>query len=90
MFDYAFREPKRDGKPRYMTTLVSAFVHVAVLGFAIGLPILYASDKLPEVPDMMAFVVEAPPPPPPPAPCTAGGGQEAGTREAERTRDPGR
>lgn len=42
-----------------------------MLGFAIGLPILYASDALPEPPDMMAFVVDAPlppPPPPPPAP----------------------
>jgi protein TonB len=68
MFDYAFKEPQRDGKPRYMTTMVSAAVHIAVLAFAIGLPILYASDALPEPPDMMAFVVDAPPPPPPPPP----------------------
>jgi protein TonB len=51
-----------------MTTVVSAGIHVLVLGFAIGLPILYASDALPEPPDMMAFVVDAPPPPPPPPP----------------------
>jgi protein TonB len=68
MFDYAFKEPKREGKPRYLTTTISAFIHFAVVAFAVGLPILYASDKLPEVPDMMAFVVEAPPPPPPPPP----------------------
>jgi protein TonB len=68
MFDYAVSRPKQDGKPRWMTATVSAFVHVAVMAFAIGLPILYASDKLPEPPDMLAYVVAAPPPAPPPPP----------------------
>lgn len=71
MFDYAVSPPKSDIRPRYATATVSAAVHVLVLGFAIGLPILYASDALPDPPDMMAFVVDAPlppPPPPPPAP----------------------
>jgi protein TonB len=68
MFDYAVSPPKSDIRPRYATATVSAAVHVLVLGFAIGLPILYASDALPEPPDMMAFVVDAPPPPPPPPP----------------------
>jgi protein TonB len=55
-----------------MTTGVSAVVHVLVLGAAVGLPILYASDELPQPPDMMAFVMEAvPPPPPPPPPAPA-------------------
>jgi protein TonB len=71
MFDYAVAPPKQTGKPRYLTATVSAIVHVLVLGFAIGLPILYASDKLPEPPDMLAFVVDAPPPPPPPPPPPA-------------------
>jgi protein TonB len=69
MFDYAVSPPKSDLKPRYATATVSAAVHVLVLGFAIGLPILYASDALPEPPDMMAFIVDAPPPPPPPPPA---------------------
>jgi protein TonB len=68
MFDYAVSRPRKDTKPRYLTATISAVVHVLVLGFAIGLPILYASDALPEPHDMLAFVVDAPPPPPPPAP----------------------
>jgi periplasmic protein TonB len=68
MFDYAVSPPKSDIRPRYATATVSAVAHVLVLGFAIGLPILYASDALPEPPDMMAFIVAAPPPPPPPPP----------------------
>ena len=68
MFDYAFTEPKRNAKPRYLTATVSFVVHALVIGFAVGLPILYASDALPEPPDMMAFVMDAPAPPPPPPP----------------------
>jgi periplasmic protein TonB len=70
MFNYITAKPSSEpGKPRYMTAGVSAMVHVFAVGMAVGLPILYASDDLPEPPDMMAFVMEAPvPPPPPPAP----------------------
>jgi protein TonB len=68
MFDYAVSSPKSDMRPRYLTATMSAAVHALVLAFAIGLPILYASDALPEPPDMMAFVMDAPPPPPPPPP----------------------
>jgi periplasmic protein TonB len=70
MFDYVvFKPNNKRNKPRYFTAGFSIIVHCLVLGFAIGLPILYASDALPEPPDMMAFVVEAPPPPPPPPPA---------------------
>jgi periplasmic protein TonB len=68
MFDYAVEPPKPTGRPRYMTATISAFVHAAVVLFVIGLPILYASEVLPEPPDMLAFVIDAPPPPPPPPP----------------------
>jgi protein TonB len=69
MFDYVVHKPKAEpGKPRYMTATVSALAHVVILLAAVGLPILYASDELPDPPDMMAFVVDAPPPPPPPPP----------------------
>ncbi len=70
MFDYAVSPRKGNSKPRYMTATVSAVVHLLVLGFAIGLPILYASEAMPKPPEMMAFVVDAPPPPPPPPPPT--------------------
>jgi periplasmic protein TonB len=50
--------------------LVSVAVHSGVLAGAILIPLLLASEKLPVVPTMMAFVASpvAPPPPPPPPP----------------------
>jgi protein TonB len=72
MFDYVVHKPTEEpGKPRYMTATVSAVAHVVALMLAVGLPILYASDELPEPPDMMAFVVSSVPPPPPPPPPPA-------------------
>src|SRR5579859_388775 len=52
---------------------VSMLIHVAVLGVVLAVPYLYVTNQMPQVPDMMAFVVAAearaplPPPPPPPA-----------------------
>ncbi len=52
-------------------TVLSVATHVAIIG-SIGWALLFSvSDKLPDVPSMMAFVAPAPapaPPPPPPAP----------------------
>jgi protein TonB len=48
--------------------LVSTFAHVAVVGVVFVVPLLYVTDRLPEVPSMMAFVAAPPPPPPPPPP----------------------
>ena len=51
------------------TTAVSLVGHVILITGVFVVPLLYATDSLPEVPDMMAFVAlsaEAPPPPPPP------------------------
>jgi protein TonB len=52
---------------------VSVAVHGTVLSAAILLPLLLASERLPVVPTMMAFVASpvAPPPPPPPPPPKA-------------------
>jgi protein TonB len=73
MFDYVDHKPVIEpGRPRYLTAGFSAVMHVVVVGLAVGLPILYASDELPEPPSMMAFVMDAvPPPPPPPPPAVA-------------------
>ena len=69
MFDYVVHKPTEEpGRPRYMTATISAIAHVVAIGVAVGLPILYASDELPDPPTMMAFVMDAPPPPPPPPP----------------------
>ena len=53
--------------------VVSMAVHGTILSAAILLPLLLASEKLPVVPTMMAFVASPvePPPPPPPAPPKA-------------------
>jgi periplasmic protein TonB len=53
-------------------TVLSIATHVAVLGGIAWVVLFSVSDKLPEVPTMIAFVAEAavpspPPPPPPPA-----------------------
>jgi hypothetical protein len=66
MFDYATdtTTPHR-GYSRLVTGAVSAIARVVVL-VAVAIPALYATDVLPEPPDMMAFVVNVPPPPPPP------------------------
>jgi protein TonB len=73
VFDYATgtTTPHRTGCSRLVTGAVSAIAHVVVL-VAVAIPALYATDVLPEPPDMMAFVVNvAPPPPPPPPPPPA-------------------
>lgn len=71
MFDYIVEQLRQEpARPRYLPAGVSAIAHVLAIGIAVGLPILYASGELPEPPNMMAFVMEAPVPPPPPAPPT--------------------
>jgi protein TonB len=68
MFDYGTgtATPHRAGS-RLVTGVVSAIAHIVVL-VAVAIPALYATDVLPEPPDMMAFVVNVAPPPPPPPP----------------------
>ena len=63
------RAPHRSSIP----VLISTAAHVIVLGVLLAIPILYISDDLPEIPDMLTFVVvsAAPPPPPPPPPPPA-------------------
>jgi protein TonB len=60
--------------------LLSVTVHGVVLSAAILVPLLAATEKLPVVPTMMAFVaspVAPPPPPPPPLPKAAARAPEA-------------
>jgi protein TonB len=62
--------PFRD--PHASATVLSIATHVAVLGGIAWVVLFSVSDKLPEVPSMIAFVAEAPvpsPPPPPPPPA---------------------
>ena len=54
--------------PTFAPQLVSVSVHAMILSSVVALPLLLATEHLPAVPTMMAFVVSpvAPPPPPPP------------------------
>ena len=66
--------PRRDAMPM----LVSSAVHVLVIGAIAAVPLLYMSAALPEVPDVMAFVVTAHPAATPTTAGTSSGGQEGG------------
>ena len=58
------RAPHRSSIP----VLISTAAHVIVLGVVLAIPVFYISEDLPEIPDMLTFVVSAAPPPPPPPP----------------------
>jgi protein TonB len=61
------RHPFHD--PTAAPVMVSIAGHVVVATLVVVLPLMYAADRLPMVPTMMAFVAApAPPPPPPPPP----------------------
>jgi protein TonB len=53
--------------------VVSVALHAVVVTIVVVVPLLYATNSLPKVPTMMAFVADAPvaPPPPPPPPPPA-------------------
>src|SRR5688500_5242872 len=75
MFDLTAGTIDRPFRDTHATaTVLSVATHAAILG-GIGWVLLFSiSDKLPEVPTMMAFVAAAPapaPPPPPPPPPAA-------------------
>jgi protein TonB len=77
MFDLVMERVERPFRKSSATSRLLAIVgHTAIAGGLIATP-LFVVDELPNVPTMMAFVVEAgvppppPPPPPPPAPPPA-------------------
>ena len=55
-------------KQSFASKVVAIVVHVVVIVLVIVLPLLQATNQLPALPTMMAFVVAPAPPPPPPAP----------------------
>src|SRR5262245_28148369 len=75
------RHPFHDPTPA--PVVVSIVGHAVALTLVVVLPLMYATDRLPLVPTMMAFVAAPPappPPPPPPAPARPAGKQTAPTR----------
>ena len=82
------RHPFHD--PTVAPQLVSVAAHGVIVTAAVLLPLLVASETLPVVPTMMAFVavpVAPPPPPPPPPPKAAARAPDARVARAESPRD---
>jgi protein TonB len=68
--------------------LLSTFAQAMVIAVIALIPILFVSERLPEVPTMMAFVAVPPaPPPPPPPPVAAKPKQTPPKAEAARASD---
>jgi protein TonB len=70
MFDLITGREKHLPSHAGVPILLSTSAQAAVIGLVALIPIFFVTDRLPEVPTMMAFVAPppAPPPPPPPAP----------------------
>src|SRR3954471_12634963 len=82
MFDVFANKPRqsRSAAP----VIISIAGHVVLVVTVIIVPLLYATDNLPKVPGMTAFVAampEVPPPPPPPPPPAAPKAQQAPQKE---------
>ena len=68
MFDLIAGEVKHLPNHPALPLVVSTTLQAMVIGSIVAVPLLFMSDRLPEVPTMMAFVAEVPAPPPPPPP----------------------
>jgi periplasmic protein TonB len=62
------RHPFHDPTPAPVMASIAG--HAVALSLVVVLPLMYAADRLPKVPVMMAFVAAPPVPPPPPPPRT--------------------
>jgi protein TonB len=74
MFDLITGREKHLPSHATLPIVTSTVAQVIVVGLVVMVPMLFVTDRLPEVPTMMAFVAAAPtppPPPPPPAPAAA-------------------
>jgi periplasmic protein TonB len=74
MFDLAAGRSQHIPRTQTMPMLISTAVQITAGAAIVIVPLLFATDRIPEVPTMMAFVAPPPtppPPPPPPAPAVA-------------------
>jgi protein TonB len=78
--------PFMDSKPG--SKFISIVAHTALLSAVLLIPLLYATNQLPQVKTMAAFIVEAPPPPPPPPPPAAPKAPEAASHAQAQTAAP--
>jgi periplasmic protein TonB len=71
MFDLISGGPRHPFHDPTPAPVVASIVgHAVALTLVVVLPLMYATDHLPKVPTMMAFVAAPPVPPPPPPPRT--------------------
>ena len=71
MFDLIAGREKHLPSHATVPLLLSTLAQGTVIALVALLPLLYVTDRLPEVPTMMAFVAALPAPPPPPPPPVA-------------------
>jgi protein TonB len=71
MFDLIEGREKHLPSHATFPLLLSTSAQATVVALIVVLPLLFATERLPEVPTMMAFVAELPAPPPPPPPPMA-------------------
>lgn len=87
MFDLFTGREKHLPSHATVPLLLSTSAQAAVIASIFVVPLLFMTERLPEVPTMMAFVAEVPAPPPPPPPPVAAKAKreepkpEAATRE---------
>jgi len=71
MFDLIAGREKHLPSHATVPLLLSTSAQAAVIALIFVLPLLFMTERLPEVPTMMAFVADMPAPPPPPPPPPA-------------------
>jgi protein TonB len=71
MFDLIAGREKHLPSHATVPLLLSTSVQAAAIALIFVLPLLFMTERLPEVPTMMAFVADVPAPPPPPPPPAA-------------------
>src|SRR5687767_3258039 len=72
MFDLIATGHRPSTSSGIVPLLTSWAIHAIVIGAVVVLPLLYATDQLPDAPsEVLAFVAPAPPAPPPPPPPAA-------------------
>lgn len=71
MFEAITRSTRHASGNRTVPLLVTTVTHAALLALLFAAPYLYATDQLPEVRTVVAFIAPSPvaPPPPPPPPA---------------------
>ena len=64
MFELFSGDRRRAAHRSTIPVLLSTAAHAILVGILVAIPFVYVAADLPEVPDMLAFVVSAAPPPP--------------------------